>query len=200
LPKVRLPKFLQELRSCQQCADVLPLGPRPVVQWAGKPRVVVVGQAPGTKVHESGVPWDDDSGDHLRQWLGIEREQFYDGAQLGLMPMGFCYPGKASGGDAPPDPRCAPTWHSRLLEYAGDEALILLVGTFAQAYYLGKAKRRSLTETVRAYEDFLPRYFPLPHPSWRSKIWMKNNPWFGQMVLPRLRAEVLSRLHASPTR
>src|SRR5690606_27120582 len=118
----------------------------------------------------------------------------YDGSAIALMPMGFCYPGKSGSGDAPPDPRCAPKWHASLLEHAGDEALLLLVGQYAQAHYLGSSRKRNLTETVRSFRDYLPNFFPLPHPSWRSKIWMKDNPWFSRQVLPRLRREVAARL------
>ena len=197
--KSRLSQLLVEVRACRTCTDALPEGPRPIVQWGSKPRVIVVGQAPGAKVHASGIPWDDDSGDHLREWLALPRETFYDPTRIGLLPMGFCYPGKKAGGDAPPDPRCAPQWHEPLLAHAGAQPLILLVGTYAQAYYLGAERKRTLADTVRAFEQYLARqfssarYFPLPHPSWRSKVWIKKNPWFSESVLPRLRQEVGAR-------
>lgn len=192
--RVSLPLLLKRVRACTECAAELPLGPRPVVTWGKKPRLVIIGQAPGTKVHQSGIPWNDDSGDHLRSWLGLDQDTFYDSTQVALMPMGFCYPGRKGSGDAPPDPRCAPLWHSKLLSHADESALLLLVGQYAQAFYLGPRRRKSLTDTVRAFEDYLPRFFPLPHPSWRSKIWMKKNPWFSQKVLPGLRDEIAQKL------
>ncbi len=189
-----LPRLLQEIRACDHCAAELPLGPRPVVQWKKRPPIVIIRQAPGAKVHQSGIPWDDASGDHLRQWMGVDRDAFYDASRFGLMPMGFCYPGKKGGGDAPPDPRCAPRWHEPLLRHTAPEALILLVGNCAQRHYLAGRAEQTLTETVRHFERFLPKYFPLPHPSWRSKIWMKENPWFARNVLPQLRRETRFRL------
>jgi len=193
MPRVRLPTLLMEIRACRVCEGVLPLGPRPIVQWKEKPSLVIIGQAPGTRVHESGVPWDDDSGDHLRSWLGMSPSEFYDPTLVGIMPMGFCYPGRKKGGDAPPDPRCAPLWHERLLEHSQEGALVLLVGQYAQKHYLGARRKKSLTETVENYSEYLPSALPLPHPSWRSKIWMKKNPWFEEELLPRLRREILSR-------
>ena len=190
----RLRQLQTEIASCSLCAPALPLGPRPVVQFSRRSAVVVVGQAPGTRVHESGVPWDDDSGDHLREWLGVTRESFYDAAQFALVPMGFCYPGKASGGDAPPRPECAPTWHERIFSTMVGEPLVLLCGQYAQRYYLAAAKKTTLTETVREFQRFLPRFFPLPHPSWRSRLWMKKNPWFADQVLPALRSLVADRV------
>lgn len=179
--------LLRDVRACTLCAPHLPLGPRPVVQIAQSARIVIIGQAPGTKVHESGIPWDDASGDHLREWLAMSKEVFYDPSQVALVPMGFCYPGKRSGGDAPPRPECAPLWHGPLLDCLPDDRLLVLSGMYAQNYYLGKSRKRTLTDTVRAFEDYLPRFLPLPHPSWRSKIWMGKNPWFEADVLPRLR-------------
>jgi uracil-DNA glycosylase len=185
-----LTPLLAEVRACRVCAEHLPLGPRPIVQLGRGARVVVVGQAPGSKVHETGTPWADDSGDHLREWLGLDEHAFYDARRVALVPMGFCYPGKGEGGDLPPRPECAPLWHARLLAQLPADALVVLVGQYAHENDLGKRRKASLTETVRAFESYLPRFFPLPHPSWRSKLWMKKNPWFARRVLPRLRALV----------
>jgi uracil-DNA glycosylase len=157
-------------------------------------RIVVIGQAPGSKVHDSGRPWQDDSGRHLRQWLNVDEQTFYDPKRVGLIPMGFCYPGKGRGGDAPPRPECAPLWHESLVEHASKHALFLLVGQYAHRYYLGNEREKTLTETVKVFKRYLPRYLPLPHPSWRSKVWMEKNPWFQRRVLPILRKEVEQRL------
>ena len=153
-------------------------------------RIVIVGQAPGAKVHESGVPWQDDSGDHLRQWLSVDQKTFDDPDAFAILPMGFCWPGRRAGGDLPPRPECAPTWHERLLAAMPSLKLYLLVGQYAQARYLKGRTKPSLTETVRAFEEYLPERIPLPHPSWRSKLWMKKNPWFEKYLLPTLRQQV----------
>lgn len=189
-----LEQLLREARACDVCADFLPLGPRPLLQVGERARVVIIGQAPGTRVHESGVPWRDASGDHLREWLAVDEATFYDPQRIALIPMGFCYPGKAASGDAPPRPECAPLWHPRLLDRLADDALLLLVGQYAQKHYLGKRRGKTLTETVRAFDSYLPRHFALPHPSWRSRIWMQKNPWFGDDVLPVLRRRVAERV------
>ncbi len=185
-PRISL-RLHRDISACTECEPHLPLGPRPVVQFSKHSRVVVVGQAPGTKVHASGVPWQDASGDHLRQWLGVTAAEFYDARRFALVPMGFCYPGKASGGDAPPRPECAPKWHARILELLPSDALILLAGQYAQRYYLGKRAKHSLHDTVSSWREYLPRYLPTPHPSWRSKLWMAKNPWFESELLPVLR-------------
>ena len=179
--------LLGEVRRCHECEDYLPLGPRPIVQAAPSAKIAIVGQAPGTKVHASGVPWDDPSGDHLREWMGVGKEVFYNPDKIALMPMGFCYPGKKKGGDAPPRPECAPLWHEALLAAMPHIQHILLTGQYAHAYYLGATRKKNLTDTVRHFKNYLPRYFTLPHPSWRSKLWMKKNPWFEEQVLPTLR-------------
>jgi uracil-DNA glycosylase len=189
-----------EIAACRICADHLPQGPRPVIQFSPTAHLVIIGQAPGSKVHASGIPWDDDSGDRLREWTGLGKRVFYDAARVALVPMGFCYPGKRKGGDAPPRKECAPQWHGRVLGVLPMDRLTLLVGTYAQAHYLPEARKLSMTERIRRFGDFLPRFFPLPHPAWRSAIWMKKNPWFEEEVLPVLRAEVrraLSRTAAS---
>ncbi len=150
----------------------------------------MIGQAPGTKVHASGVPWQDDSGDHLREWLGCTHEEFYDPDKFALVPMGFCYPGSSGGGDAPPRPECAPLWHPQILPLLPESTVILLCGLYAQRYYLKRTMKATLGETVRSHAEYLPRYLPLPHPSWRSRIWIKKNPWFTSELLPDLRRRV----------
>jgi uracil-DNA glycosylase len=183
-----LAALLEEARACRLCAAHLPLGPRPVLRAAEKARLLIVGQAPGTRVHETGIPWNDASGDRLRDWLAVDRATFYDAARIAIVPMGFCYPGRdARGGDRPPRPECAPLWHPPLLGALPHVALTLLVGQYAQAYYLGAARRGSLTATVAAWRDYLPRFLPLPHPSWRNTAWLRRNPWFEAELVPELR-------------
>lgn len=182
-----------EISACRICEAHLPHGCRPVTQFSPAARILIIGQAPGTKVHASGIPWDDDSGNRLRVWTGLTKQQFYDAALTALMPMGFCYPGKASGGDKPPRPECAPTWHERILDLLPQDRLTLLVGTYAQSHYLPETRKLSMTERVQRWREFLP-FLPLPHPAWRSAIWMKKNPWFEAEVLPALRAEIAARL------
>lgn len=186
-----LEKVLREARACRVCAAHLPLGPRPVLRAAEGARILIVGQAPGTKVHHTGIPWNDPSGDRLRQWLDLDRKAFYDVTRIAIAPIGFCYPGRdPRGGDLPPRPECAPLWQPRLLAALPRLELILLVGSHAQAYHLGRQRKRTMSETVRAYRDYLPRYWPLPHPSWRNTAWLKRNPWFETELLPELRARV----------
>jgi uracil-DNA glycosylase len=151
---------------------------------------MVIGQAPGTKVHASGIPWDDQSGKELRRWLGVTDEVFYDARNFGIVPMGLCYPGRGKGGDLPPRKECAPLWHERLLASMPNVELVLLIGSYAQSYYLGPDRKKNLTETVMNFEEYLPRYFPLVHPSQRNKIWQKRNPWFEDAVVPELRRKV----------
>ena len=173
-------------RGCTLCAAVLPLGPRPVFQVSATARLIIIGQAPGTRVHESGVPFTDASGERLRGWMGISREVFYDPARVAIMPMGFCYPGRLpAGGDCPPRPECAPAWHKKFLALMPRLELFLLVGGYAQARYLGPG---SVTAHVRA--GARGKFLPLPHPSWRTGAWEIKNPWFGAEVLPYLRAEM----------
>lgn len=162
------------------------------MQFSAQSRIVIIGQAPGSKVHESGVPWNDDSGKRLREWTGLSEEEFYDPAKIALVPMGFCYPGKGSGGDLPPRPECAPLWHERVLTVLKRRRLTLLVGSYAQASYL--AEKQSMTDAVKAFATQGRGIFPLPHPSWRSGIWMKRNPWFERDVLPELRKAVRKAL------
>lgn len=183
----------EHVKACNLCAKHLPLGPRPVVQFSQNSPILIIGQAPGTKVHESGVPWDDDSGDRLRDWLGLDKPAFYDPQKLALMPMGFCYPGKAKGGDAPPRKECAPQWHDRILNVLPNDRLTLLVGTYAQAQYLPQTRKMSLTDRVRQGEqvsEALGPVVPLPHPSWRVRMWMGRNPWFEDEIIPQLQSRL----------
>jgi uracil-DNA glycosylase len=183
-----LERVATEARACTVCAGVLPLGPRPVLRVSTTARLLIASQAPGTKVHISGTPWTDASGDRLRGWLGMTKERFYDGRHIAILPMGLCYPGRLpNGGDAPPRPECAPLWRSRLLALMPAIELTLLVGSYAQRDALGPGM---MTDRVRNWRAYLPRYFPLPHPSWRTGIWEARNPWFQGEVLPGLRAEV----------
>jgi uracil-DNA glycosylase len=165
-----------------------------VLQAGRSARLVIIGQAPGSKVHESGVPWRDQSGDRLRDWMGLGDSAFYDPSLVALIPMGFCYPGAANGADLPPRPECAPLWHVRLLSSLPKTRLSLLVGMHAQGYYLRDAVKATMTDTVRSFAAYGPHGFPLPHPSWRSTGWMRRNPWFEAEVLPRLRDRVRQAL------
>ncbi len=179
------------VRACRLCEARLPLGPRPVFRVSPTARLLIVGQAPGTAVHETGIPWNDRSGDRLRDWLGMDRERFYDAARIAIVPTGLCYPGRApGGGDLPPRPECAPLWHPVLLSLLPEVRLTLLVGSYAQAYYLGSRRKATVTATVRAYADTLPEVLPLPHPSWRTTAWQRRNPWFAAELLPVLRDSV----------
>lgn len=192
MPKAKA--LIDEIRACTVCAASLAAGPRPVVQFSPASRLVIIGQAPGARVHESGVPWQDDSGNRLRDWTGLSTAAFYDPALVALMPMGFCYPGKGKSGDLPPRPECAPLWHGRVLATLTESRLTLLVGSYAQAHYL---KTKNLTDAVRDFGAHGAGFFPLPHPSWRSGIWMKRNPWFESDVVPALRAAVRKALGGS---
>lgn len=182
--------LLQEIRRCTACIRHLPDGARPIVAASYKSRLVIVGQAPGKLVHATGIPWNDKSGDNLRNWLGIDRTLFYDADAIALIPMGFCYPGTGTHGDLPPRPECAPLWHQKLLDHLPESRLTLLVGQYAQNYYLGNRVKNNLTETVQHFREYLPQYFPLPHPSPRNNIWQAKNKWFREEVLPELRKRV----------
>jgi uracil-DNA glycosylase len=187
-----LPETLAEIaaaaRACRVCAAHLPLGPRPVFRASETARLLIVGQAPGTKVHQTGVPWNDASGDRLRQWLRMDRDTFYDESRVAIVPIGLCYPGRLpNGGDVPPRRECAPIWQPRLLAAMPAIRLTLLVGTYAQIHVLGVG---AMTDRVRSYRDHLPRYFPLPHPSWRTTAWERKHPWFSAEVLAALRDAV----------
>jgi len=182
--------LLREIRACRHCVAHLPLGPRPVLHISPTARVLIASQAPGTRVHEAGISFWDASGDRLRAWLGIDKKLFYDETRIAILPVGLCYPGRLpNGGDAPPRPECAPIWRSRILAVMPALRLTLLVGTYAQEAAARQEgwPKASMTDRVRAYEAYLPRYFPLPHPSWRTGAWERKNPWFSQDVLPALR-------------
>jgi uracil-DNA glycosylase len=186
--------LLEQIRGCTICAASLPLGPRPVVQFSTSSCILIIGQAPGSKVHASGIPWDDPSGDRLRQWTGLSTKEFYDSRIVALVPMGFCYPGRRPGGDMPPRSECYPTWHERVLALLPEHRLTILVGLYAQAAYL-QAPGPSMMENVRGFERFGPDMIPLPHPSWRSVGWSRRNPWFEADVLPALKKRVHTHLH-----
>ena len=182
--------LLEKIRSCVICKERLPHGMRPVVQLAESSKVIIVGQAPGRRVHETGIPWNDASGRTLRQWLGVDEDIFYNPAYFSIMAMGFCYPGKGISGDLAPRPECAPLWHAEVLQHFKAKPLILLIGQYAQRYYLKGNCKSNLTETVKHYKEYLPQYFPLPHPSPRNQNWVKINPWFMEEVIPDLRGHV----------
>jgi len=187
----KLLKLLAEVRACRLCAEHLPLGPRPVLVPKPKARLLIIGQAPGTRVHETGVPWNDRSGDRLRAWMGLHRDTFYTSPAIAIMPMGFCYPGRfPRGGDRPPRPECAPAWHAQVRALMPKVELTLLVGAYAQAYYLEDKGPGTMTETVRQWQVFLPRFLPTPHPSWRTTGWLKRNPWFERDLIPELQNRV----------
>ena len=191
---VTLDEIAAEARACTLCAALLPLGPRPILRVSTTARLLIASQAPGTKVHASGTPWTDASGHRLRAWLGLTPAEFYDGARVAILPTGLCYPGRLPrGGDAPPRPECARLWHPRLLSLMPEIRLTLLVGSYAQAAALGPG---AMTERVKRWRDHLPRYFCLPHPSWRTGHWERQNAWFREEVLPALREEVRRALQA----
>ncbi len=189
-----LDALLADIRACRLCEGKLPLGPRPVLRASPSARLLIVGQAPGTRVHASGIPWDDASGERLRDWLQLDRDTFYDERRIAIVPMGLCYPGRGKSGDLPPRPECAATWHPRLLPLLTEVECVLLVGQYAQRYLLGERCGTTLTDTVRRWRDYAPRYLPLPHPSPRNQLWLRRNPWFADDVLPALRNTVSNLL------
>ena len=180
----------QQIAQCTICQDKLEHGVRPVVSIDKKSKIIIIGQAPGSRVHLSGIPWDDKSGENLRNWLDMDDETFYDRRIVGIIPMGFCYPGKGKSGDLPPRKECAPQWHQKIFDEMKEVELTLLIGKYAQDYYLGKNAKKNLTETVMHYKEYLPKYFVLPHPSPRNNIWRKKHPWFKAEVLPELKRVV----------
>jgi uracil-DNA glycosylase len=191
---VKLDALLKNIRACTICEPHLSLGANPVLRASASSRLLIVGQAPGTKVHASGIPWNDASGERLRGWLDMDRDVFYDERIVAIVPMGFCYPGRGKGGDLPPRPECSPTWHPQLLPRLKKIELVLLIGSYAQSAFLGGARRATLTETVRDARAYLPRYLPLPHPSPRNQMWLLRNPWFATDIVPLLRAQVANVL------
>lgn len=188
--RTKMDKLLKEILGCQVCKQYLPLGPRPVVQLNKSSKIVIISQAPSRRVHETGIPWNDASGKKLKSWMGVSDEIFYNPTCISILPMGFCYPGKGVSGDLPPRPECAPLWHPQVFKYFENNPLILLVGQYAQRYYLKKSFKGSLTETVRNYKEYLPTYFPLPHPSPRNQNWVIINPWFMKEAVPELQKRI----------
>lgn len=190
--------LLTEIRACRICEAHLPLGPRPVLIADADAPILIAGQAPGTKVHESGIPWDDPSGDRLRVWLGVDKKTFYNPKNFAIVPQGFCYPGKQkSGGDAPPRPECAKTWHPKLIPELKNVRLTLAVGQYAHKYYLSSTRKKTLTETVAGFREYAPSILPLPHPSWRVQGWMKKNDWYEKDVIPYLKQQVQELVECS---
>lgn len=187
--KQSLPSLLRDVRACRICEEFLKDGVRPVLQVHAKSRILVAGQAPGRRVHESGVPFDDPSGDRLREWMGVSSDTFYDASQIAILPMGFCYPGSGNSGDLPPRKECAAEWRDALLERLPAVRLTLVIGQYAMGWHLEQT-RRTLTDTVRGWKDYRPTRIPLPHPSPRNNLWLKKNPWFQDEVLPYLRRSV----------
>ena len=186
--------LLSEIRSCTVCKAFLPYSPKPIIQASAASKIIIIGQAPGLKVQNSGVPWDDISGNNLREWMGVDKQTFYNEKIFALVPMGFCYPGRGKSGDLPPRPECAPLWHPKVLKAMPKVKLTLLIGHYAQNYYLKDNTKNTLTETVHNFHEYLPNYIPLPHPSPRNNIWQKKNEWFKEKLIPRLQEMVESIL------
>lgn len=182
--------LLKEIRACTACKDFLPYAPKPVLNFSKKSKIVIIGQAPGLKVQQSGIPWNDASGDRLREWLGVTVDEFYDPNNFAIIPMGFCYPGNNGNGDLPPRRECAELWVQKIIKTLKHKELVLLVGQYSQQYFLKDTKKKTLTETVKNYKDYLPEYFALPHPSPRNNIWFKKNSWFVKRNLPVLKKEI----------
>ncbi len=189
-----LNKTLEKVRACDYCSEHLPHGTRPVVQIGAKAKILIAGQAPGSKVHTTGIPFDDPSGDRLRRWMGVDKTQFYDANQIAILPMGFCYPGKGKSGDLPPRKECAELWRNQLLAMMPDVELTLIIGQYAIAWHLPKSKKESLTNTVKAWKAHWPQQLALPHPSPRNNIWLKKNEWFERDVIPLLQQRIKSTL------
>lgn len=191
---IEMDKLLAEIRKCTVCREFLPKVPRPIIQASRVSKILIIGQAPGQKVQASGIPWDDASGNNLREWLGVDKQTFYDEKIFALIPMGFCFPGTGKSGDLPPRTECAPLWHQQVLQSMTEIKLTLLIGQYAQNYYLKNTAKITLTETVRNYNEYLPDYIPLPHPSPRNNIWQKRNGWFKESLIPVLQEKVESLL------
>ena len=185
-----LESLLVAVRSCRACEAHLPLGPRPVLGAAATARILVVGQAPGLRVHTTGIPWDDRSGERLRGWMGVDKDVFYSESSIAIIPMGYCYPGRGRGGDMPPRHECAQLWLDQLLAKLPQIELTLLIGQYAQRHYLANRRKTSLAETTKAWREYAPRYFPLPHPSPRNTPWLQRNAWFERQLVPELRTRI----------
>jgi len=192
----KLSSLIEEIKACTLCEQHLALGPRPVFSISENSKVWIVGQAPGTKVHASGIPWDDASGKQLRSWLNVDLETFYNPDVFAIVPMGLCYPGKSPSGDLPPRPECAPLWHTAIAKQLPKPQVTILIGAYAQRYYLGKRAKKNLTETVANFKEYLPEFIVLPHPSPRNRFWFKNNPWFQDLLLPALQEQIKLALKA----
>ncbi|MEO0895899.1 MAG: uracil-DNA glycosylase family protein [Bacteroidota bacterium] len=191
----KLQSLLTEIRACRYCEEFLPLGPRPILSAASSAKIILAGQAPGTKVHQTGIPWNDPSGERLRAWLDMDKDTFYDENLIAIIPMGFCYPGKGERGDLPPRPECAELWQAKLLELLPQAKLTLTIGQYAIKYHLGKKRKKTLTETVKHWRTYLEDgVIPLVHPSPRNIMWRRKNPWFEEQVVPEIRQEVWKRL------
>lgn len=188
--------LLEEARACTVCEAHLPLGANPIFRIHPEARVALISQAPGRLAHQSSIAWDDPSGRRLREWLGVTDEEFYHSSTFAILPIGFCYPGKGKGGDLPPRPECAPIWQSPLLALLPNLEVKVLIGAYSQKHYLGKRRKRNLTETVRSYEEYMPEYFPIPHPSPRNDRYLRKNPWFEEENIPRLQELVAGVLPA----
>lgn len=186
--------LLKDIRACRICEKHLPLGCRPIVQASTNARLLIIGQAPGTRVHETGIPWNDPSGDKLREWMQLDKDVFYDPQQVAIVPMGFCYPGKGKSGDLPPRQECASEWHEALLAKMPNIQLTLLFGKYALARYLPETRKQTLTETVRQWQSYGPLFLPMPHPSPRNRLWLRRNPWFEQQVVPEMAQRVAALL------
>lgn len=187
---IELETLQKELSACKHCEPELPLGAKPIFNFSATSKIAIIGQAPGAITHRNGLPWDDPSGIRLRNWLGVDQETFYDSKHFAIVPMGFCYPGKGKGGDLPPRKECAPLWHQRIWDTLQAVELYILIGQYAQKAYLGKSRKKNLTQTVQHFEEYLPQYFPLVHPSPRNQIWLRRNEWFEAEVIPVLQSMI----------
>ena len=185
-----LKQLLREIRACRHCEMHLEFGPRPIIELSNQSRILIVGQAPGMRVHQSGIAWDDPSGDRLRDWMGVSKADFYNDRMIAIVPMGFCYPGRGKSGDLPPRPECAELWHDKVMQQLTLVELTLVVGMYAQTHVLAENRKKTLTETIEDWKKYRPRFIPLPHPSPRNIRWFKSNPWFEESVLPYLRSRV----------
>ncbi len=188
-------ELLHKIRKCTLCEEALPLPPNPVCSFSENSKILIVGQAPGIKVHDSGIPWDDASGKRLREWLGVSSKEFYDTSNFAIVPMGFCYPGKGKSGDLPPRPECSEKWMPSILSILKQRKFTILIGKYAQHYFLGARTKNTLTETVRRWREYLPEYIPLPHPSPRNNIWLHKNPWLRRDVILDIQKTVQVILH-----